>query len=93
LGDGYADYINSNRILSSDFDTRPVIATQALQSVASNYIENRIYNYKNFFGNINFEISFDAILKETKKWASGYLSLAAGIVLSVENWGHTIGHY
>ena len=35
LGEGYADYINGNKILSSDFYTRPVTATQAVQSVAS----------------------------------------------------------
>jgi hypothetical protein len=35
LGDGYADYINSNKVLLSDFDTYPVTATQAVHSVAS----------------------------------------------------------
>jgi len=35
FGEGYADYINSNGFFSSDFDSSPVSAAQAVQSVAS----------------------------------------------------------
>ncbi len=34
-GEAYRNYINSNRSDSIDFDTRPVTATQTVQSVAS----------------------------------------------------------